>query len=538
MNSAAHPTTENLTPLTLDHQYTEHLPADGELLTYPRKVVEAAYSFVSPTPVKSPQLIAYTSELARQIGFTDKDSSSPEFAQLLTGNKIAPGMRPYSCNYGGHQFGQWAGQLGDGRAIMLGEVVTPNHGNLFLQLKGAGLTPYSRSADGRAVLRSSIREFLCSEAMYHLGIPTTRALSLCLTGDPVLRDMFYDGRAGYEPGAVVCRTSRSFTRFGTFQLPFYRGDKDLLNHLVSRCITTDFPHLGDPDNQDVRIAWFNEICLRTSELIVHWMRVGFVHGVMNTDNMSILGETIDFGPYGWIDNFDLDWTPNTTDFSNRRYRFGAQGDVALWNLYRLANAVAPVIENVDALEAALKKFIENIQSQKLEMMSKKLGFQSLQPSDHAIFDELEAILQLVETDMTLFYRQLSNVKTTAQKSPVTDWIEFFKNCFYKPDNLSTEYQARLSAWMDAYLTRITKNDHSDEERKQQMNLTNPKFVLRNYLSQQAIEKAEDGDFSMIHQLQKVLLTPYDEQPEFEHFSQKRPEWARDKPGSSTLSCSS
>lgn len=536
--SAPYPLTENLTPLVLNHQYIDNLPADTEKATYPRQVKQAAYSFVYPTPVKGPELIAFTPELAHRIGFNETDLSSEDFAQLFTGNKIAPGMRPYSCNYGGHQFGQWAGQLGDGRAIMLGEVVTPAHGNLFLQLKGAGLTPYSRTADGRAVLRSSIREFLCSEAMYHLGIPTTRALSLCLTGDPVMRDMFYDGRSGYEPGAVVCRTSRSFTRFGTFQLPASRGDTELLNLLINRCISTDFPHLGDPENQSVRLAWFSDVCNQTCELIIHWMRVGFVHGVMNTDNMSILGETIDFGPYGWIDDFDLNWTPNTTDFAKRRYRYGAQGDVALWNLYQLANALAPVIPDVEALESALKQFIENFQSQRLEMLASKLGFQQPQPLDSLLFDELEILLQMFETDMTLFYRQLAEIETGIQLKQPDDWVNFFKECFYQPDNLTTDYKTRLSAWMSNYLQRLEQEGLSDLERKQQMNRTNPKYVLRNYLSQQAIEKAEKGDFSMIHQLQNVLLSPYDEQPEYEHFAQKRPEWARNKPGCSTLSCSS
>ena len=240
---------------------------------------------------------------------------------------------------GGHQFGHWAGQLGDGRAISLGEAVLADGQRRELQLKGAGPTPYSRSADGRAVLRSSIREFLCSEAMHHLGIPTTRALSLVGTGEGVVRDMFYDGHPEVEPGAIVCRVAPSFLRFGHFELPSQRGDTSLLQALADFCIARDFPHLrgrGEPLYAD----WFAEVCERTARLVAGWMRVGFVHGVLNTDNMSILGLAIDYGPYGWIDAYDPDWTPNTTDATGRRYRFGWQPRVANWNLGQLARALA------------------------------------------------------------------------------------------------------------------------------------------------------------------------------------------------------
>jgi uncharacterized protein YdiU (UPF0061 family) len=256
-------------------------------------------------------------------------------------------MRPYAARYGGHQFGVWAGQLGDGRAITLGELM-PRPGERWeLQLKGAGRTPYSRTADGRAVLRSSVREFLCSEAMHFLGVPTTRALSLVATGDIVVRDMFYDGNPMPEPGAVVCRVAPSFVRFGNFEIHASRGENELLQRLADYIITEHFKELGPP-TPEVYKLWFEEVCRRTGVMIAHWMRVGFVHGVMNTDNMSILGLTIDYGPYGWLEGYDPAWTPNTTDLPGRRYAYGRQPDVAAWNLARLANALGPLIEDVPA----------------------------------------------------------------------------------------------------------------------------------------------------------------------------------------------
>src|SRR3569623_2446364 len=264
-------------------------------------------------------------------------------------------MQPWASNYGGHQFGHWAGQLGDGRAITVGEIINAAGQRWELQLKGAGPTPYSRHADGRAVLRSSIREFLCSEAMHHLGVPTTRALCLVETGEAVVRDMFYDGHPREEPGAIVCRVAPSFVRFGHFELPYARNDVALLRQLADFTIRRAFPHLRG-QGEALYADWFGVVCERTARLMALWMRVGFVHGVMNTDNMSILGLTIDYGPYGWIDDYDPDWTPNTTDAEGRRYRFGAQPQVAYWNLTRLAGALAPAFESVEPLQAGLERY--------------------------------------------------------------------------------------------------------------------------------------------------------------------------------------
>ncbi|HET7655553.1 MAG TPA: YdiU family protein, partial [Luteimonas sp.] len=330
--------------LRFDNAFVRELPGDPEAGPRLREVVGALWSEVQPTPVARPQLLAWSRDMARRLRLTEAGIESPGFAQVFAGNALWPGMQPYAANYGGHQFGHWAGQLGDGRAITLGEVVAGDGARWELQLKGAGPTPYSRMADGRAVLRSSIREFLCSEAMHHLGVPTTRALCLVGTGEPVVRDMFYDGHPREEPGAVVCRVAPSFLRFGNFELPYAREDVALLRRLADFCIRRDFPHLhgsGDALYAD----WFREVCTRTASMVAHWMRVGFVHGVMNTDNMSILGLTIDYGPYGWIDDYDPDWTPNTTDAGGRRYRFGWQPRIAGWNLLQLANALAPLFED-------------------------------------------------------------------------------------------------------------------------------------------------------------------------------------------------
>jgi len=540
-------TSVNFSRFTFDNRFIKHLPADTEVNVFSRQVEQAAFSFVNPTKVKAPQLVAVSNDVAALIGFNKDELTSAEFSAVFGGNQLIDGMQPYAMCYGGHQFGQWAGQLGDGRAINLGEVVTQNHGHQTLQLKGAGATPYSRTADGLAVLRSSIREFLCSEAMFHLGIATTRALSLCLTGEYVVRDMFYDGNAKPEQGAVVCRVSSSFMRFGSFQLPASRGDTQLLKQLVEHCVKSDFSHLlvnneteGDntPLDKSTYLAWFEEVCTRTCSLMVDWMRVGFVHGVMNTDNLSIIGETIDYGPYGWIDDFDLNWTPNTTDAQGRRYRFGAQAEISQWNLFQLANAIYPLIGEPEPLQKILDDYAVNYQQLWQQMMAKKLGFEALQAEDGELFIKLEQLLSSVETDMTIFYRQLAKINTADDCHKQTNWFEFFSDCYYQTEQLDDNYREQLTSWMALYLKRLTKQTSDDNQRLTAMNKVNPKYVLRNYLAQQAISAAEQGDFSEINTLQKIVLNPYDEQVEFEQYAAKRPEWARNQAGCSTLSCSS
>ena len=347
------------------NRFTRELPGDPEPVNSRRQVRQACWSRVSPTPVAAPALVAHAHEVADLLDIEVTPDNKQAFAEVFSGNRLLAGMEPFAMCYGGHQFGHWAGQLGDGRAINLGEVVNGRGEHWTLQLKGAGPTPYSRTADGLAVLRSSIREFLCSEAMHHLGVPTTRALSIVATGEHVVRDMFYDGHPRAEPGAVVCRVSPSFTRFGNFQIFTARQEIDELRRLVDFTVRSDFPHLvpqSGPPSAETVAAMFDEICQRTAAMIVHWMRVGFVHGVMNTDNMSILGLTIDYGPYGWLENVDPDWTPNTTDAQGRRYRFVAQPQIGHWNLLQLANALVPVVGDPKPLEAGLDAYVDRQQN--------------------------------------------------------------------------------------------------------------------------------------------------------------------------------
>jgi len=478
--------------------------------------------------------------MAEVLGLSTEACESQEFADVFAGNCLLDGMEPYAMCYGGHQFGHWAGQLGDGRAINLGEIVTAKSERWALQLKGAGPTPYSRTADGLAVLRSSLREFLCSEAMFHLGVPTTRALSLVLTGESVVRDMFYDGDPQPEPGAVVCRVAPSFIRFGNFQIFAARGETELLKKLVDFTIRNEFPHLGEP-SVAVYLKWFEEVCRLTADMIVHWMRVGFVHGVMNTDNMSILGLTIDYGPYGWLESYDPDWTPNTTDAAGRRYCFVNQAKIGHWNLAQLGSALMPLFEGSEPLQQVLNSYPRYFEQERQKMMANKLGFDRYSAeSDTAIVEELLDILASIETDMTIFYRRLALLDINADIDNITDkeLIEPLADAYYQLGQVSEVYRTRLAKWLRAYIHRLRKEGNANEARRAKMNAANPKYVLRNYLAQLAIDKAEAGDFKLVNDLLELLRHPYDEQPEQEEFASKRPDWARNKAGCSMLSCSS
>jgi len=533
--------------LHFDNRFVAELPADPIDDNHRRAVEGACYSWVAPTAVAQPTLVAYAREVAALLDLAPADCESPGFAEIFAGNRLLAGMQPYATCYGGHQFGNWAGQLGDGRAINLGEVVNRAGQRLALQLKGAGPTPYSRGADGLAVLRSSVREFLCSEAMHHLGVPTTRALSLVLSGEQVVRDMFYDGHPRPEAGAVVCRVAPSFTRFGHFQIHAARQDIATLERLVAYTLATDFPELGFDaqaplaSRQAVYVAWFNEVCRRTALMVAHWMRVGFVHGVMNTDNMSILGLTIDYGPYGWLENFDPDWTPNTTDAQHRRYRYGQQPQIALWNLVQLANAIYPLIGEAAPLEAALDSYGGIYQDAWLEAMAAKLGVKSLQGEhDEALLGELLGILAMIETDMTLFFRALSGFTPPGDDAPVDvdAFVALVGDAYYVPVLLDGDYRARLGAWLNDYAARLRSEARAPQERRAAMNAANPRYVLRNYLAQLAIDAADEGDFSKVHELLEVLRQPYTDQPLHDHLADRRPDWARQRAGCSMLSCSS
>jgi len=382
------------------------------------------------------------------------------------------------------------------------------------------------------VLRSSLREFLCSEAMHHLGVPTTRALSLVSTGDAVVRDMFYDGRAAPEPGAITCRVAPSFLRFGNYQILSARRDHETLRALVRFTLESYFPELiedgGDALDKQTLLRWLREVGRRTARTIAQWMRVGFVHGVMNTDNMSVLGLTIDYGPYGWLDDYDPGWTPNTTDAAGRRYGYGYQPSIGLWNLARFAEALHPLIDDEDALVDALDAYRDAFQQAQDETWRDKLGLAAFDPeTDGPLAQSLLDFMQQQETDYTLFFRQLAEGR-----------LEALELAFYSPDEVSAEARASLAAWMDRYTRRLERDGDRTDERREQMNRTNPSFVLRNYVAQLAIDEAEKGDGAMIAELLELARDPYADRSLSGKFTGKRPEWARHRPGCSTLSCSS
>ncbi len=531
----------SLAQLAWQSRLVEALPGDPERGNFTRQVPGASYSEVHPTPVRAPRLLAWSGRLADELGLTPATEAD---LQLLAGNQLAPGMRPYAARYGGHQFGSWADQLGDGRAITLGEAHPPGASSrLEFQLKGAGPTPYSRRADGRAVLRSSLREFVCSEAMHFLGVPTTRALSLVGTGEDVVRDLFYDGNPRPEPGAIVCRVAPSFLRFGNFEILASRGEHALLKQLADFALEEHFPSLAAA-RSDRYGLFFDEVARRTARLMAAWMSVGFVHGVMNTDNLSILGLTIDYGPYGWLEPYDPAWTPNTTDASTRRYRYGGQPSIGLWNIARFGEALAPLLGPLETesdrakvsarLDEGLEHFCATFAEAYSSRLAAKLGWERMDPTDEALVDELFSLLAAAETDFTLFFRALGD---WFQAGAVErDFSAALDRALYA--EIDSTLRERWSAWMKRLIARTSVEEGSHQERGLRMNAVNPLYVPRNYLAQNAIRAAEAGDLSVLQEWMKVLERPYTEHPGAEKFAQKRPEWARNEPGCSALSCSS
>jgi serine/tyrosine/threonine adenylyltransferase len=562
-----------LDALAWDDLFTRSLPGDASRRTTSRQLPGAFYAEISPTPVAGPRLLAWSREAGELLGAAPPTTpaEADAVAAVLGGNRVLAGMRPYAAGYGGHQFGNWAGQLGDGRALTLGEVRAPDGRRWDVQLKGAGPTPYSRRSDGRAVLRSSIREFLCSEAMHHLGVPTTRALSLVATGDRVVRDMFYDGHPRAEPGAIVCRLAPTFLRFGNFEVLTWREDVAGLRRLVRYTLAEHFPEFGaelgaapgrEPSDEPIEpglvARWFAEVARRTAVMVAHWMRVGFVHGVMNTDNMSILGLTIDYGPYGWLDPFDPDFTPNTTDAGTGRYRFGMQPGVAQWNLAQLARALAPLCPgdaDKEALVAGLETYRQTFERTYGELMRGKLGLTAPAGgdggADELLINDLLAVLLEAETDMTLFFRGLAQVTPRSAAGALTvtedELVAPLSSAMYAP--MSDAHRDKLAAWLRRYLPRAAREPGAAEgreaARQARMAAHNPVFVLRNYLAQEAINLAEKSleetseiDPSGILRLLDAARSPYREGPEHEGLLGKRPDWARQAPGCSALSCSS
>ena len=420
---------------------------------------------------------------------------------VFSGNAVSARSLPLSAVYSGHQFGVWAGQLGDGRAMLLGDLAGP-HGPMELQLKGAGLTPYSRMGDGRAVLRSSIREFLCSEAMAALGVPTTRALVITGSQQGVARETM-------ETASVVTRMAPSFVRFGSFEHWYHRSKPEQLKVLADYVLAHFYPELmGEPNPYQALLA---EVTRRTAHMIAHWQAVGFMHGVMNTDNMSILGLTLDYGPFGFMEAFDPAHICNHTD-QQGRYAYANQPQVGHWNCYALGQAMLPLIGEVDDVEDALDAYRPAFSTMLERLLRAKLGLATTQEGDQQLFDGMFAAMQRSHVDFTLFFRTLSTLQI---ENPAADAA--LRDLFID--------RAGFDAWAATYRARLRQERSVDTVRRAAMDAVNPKYVLRNYLAQVAIEKAQQGDFTEVARLLAILTHPFDEQPEHQAYAALPPDWA-------------
>jgi uncharacterized protein YdiU (UPF0061 family) len=466
------------------------------------------YTRLQPTPVRAPYLVGASASAASLIDLDPAEFGQERFVETFAGNSILPGSVPLAAVYSGHQFGVWAGQLGDGRAILLGDV--PAHGQaennptgrLELQLKGSGLTPYSRMGDGRAVLRSSIREFLCSEAMAALGIPTSRALCVIGTDMVVMRET-------PETGAIATRMAPTFVRFGSFEHWFYNDRKEELKTLADYVIDNFYPELRDTPNPYRSLL--SEVTRRTAELIAQWQAVGFMHGVMNTDNMSILGITIDYGPFGFMEAFDAGHICNHSDHQGR-YAYHMQPKIGQWNCFALGQALLPLIGEVDDTYAALEIYKPAYEQKLGELLHAKLGLRTVQPDDSKLTDAMFALMQASHVDFTLFFRRLGDLQVD---NPSGD--EPLRDLFID--------RPAFDAWAGQYRQRLRQENSIDAERRMAMHRVNPKYVLRNYLAQVAIEKAQNKDFSEVAKLLSILEKPFDEQPENEKYADLPPDWA-------------
>lgn len=476
----------------------ENLHFENTFASLPEKF----YRRVSPTTLPAPYLVSFNEKVANLIGLDANEASKAEFVEYFTGNKILPNSEPISAIYAGHQFGTFVQQLGDGRAILLGEVVNESGERFDVQLKGAGLTPFSRMGDGRAVLRSTIREYLCSEAINALGIPTTRAL--CITGSdaPVYRETV-------ETAAVLTRISPSHVRFGSFELFYYRGQYDEVRTLADYVIREFYPQFIELKNK--YLEFLREVVQRTAKLIAQWQAVGFAHGVMNTDNMSILGLTIDYGPFGFLDEFDAHFICNHSDYAGR-YAFDQQPNVGLWNLYKFAQTLIPLIEAEDA-ETVLNEYQQIFTENFGRLMREKLGLQTESADDGELIDELFGILHANAIDYTLFFRRLCEFDSSE-----TAKNDVLQKMFVDPTS--------FDVWAKNYTLRLRRESSADQERRERMSRINPKFVLRNHIAQAVIEEAQKGNFAEIDELLKVLQNPFDEHSDKQRFNTPAPEASR------------
>lgn len=465
------------------------------------------YTALNPTPLKNPRLLYYSQPLAQELGL-DASWFSDDRVALWSGAALLPGMQPLAQVYSGHQFGVWAGQLGDGRGILLGEQRLADGRKLDWHLKGAGLTPYSRMGDGRAVLRSTLREFLASEAMHHLGVPTSRALTVVTSDEPVYRE-------SAERGAMLLRVAESHVRFGHFEHFFYSGEQQKVKQLADYVIAHHWPQLAA--EPDAYLLWFSDVVKRTARLIAHWQSIGFAHGVMNTDNMSILGITLDYGPFGFLDDYQPDFICNHSDHQGR-YAFDNQPVVGLWNLNRLAHALSGLL-STEQLKTALAEYEPELMRAWGEKMRAKLGLLTAEKADNDILTGLLALMTKEGSDYSRTFRLLSATEQQQNRSPLRD--EFID-------------REAFDQWYHGYRQRLLREERSDEERQQCMKAVNPAIILRNYLAQQAIEQAERDNISVLTRLHQALVRPFDDAPEYADLAQRAPDWGK----KIVVSCSS
>jgi uncharacterized protein YdiU (UPF0061 family) len=478
--------------------------------TYAR-LPEAFYSRLAPTAAPNPYLVSFNPDAAALIDLDPGEAARPEFVAYFSGTTPLPGSEPLAMLYSGHQFGVYVPQLGDGRAILLGEVRNAAGQKWDLHLKGAGLTPYSRDGDGRAVLRSTIREYLCSEAMHGLGIPTTRALCVIGTDEKVYRE-------SVEAGALLVRMAPTHVRFGSFEVFYYRRQHELLARLADYSIEQCFPHLAGAPDRYARM--FAEVVARTADLMASWQAVGFAHGVMNTDNMSVLGLTLDYGPFGFLDDYEPGFICNHSDHHGR-YAFDKQPYIGLWNLSCLAQALLPLAPQ-EELKAALDTYEEACNRRYTDLMCAKLGLRERRDDDGTLVTGFLKLLAAGRVDYTNVFRALGGFRSGANADNAS-LSGFFAD------------RERFEAWAYRYRARLVEESSDDTERQAAMSLVNPKYVLRNYLAQVAVERAvTQRDFSEIDRVRSLLRTPYAEQPDMEPYALPPPDWGKHL----ALSCSS
>lgn len=510
----------------------DRLPGQAERVPGARQVTGAAWVSAWPTPVPAPRIVAADRPLLRDLGLDPALLDDPGFVQVMGGCALYAGMEPWAHNYGGHQFGHWAGQLGDGRALSLGDLEGEDGRRWEIQLKGSGPTPFSRNGDGRAVLRSCLREYVASLAMDALGVPTTRAPLLLATGAQVLRDRFTVGRLAPEPGAIVVRAAPSFLRIGSVQLPVSRGETALAAAVVDLAIERHYPALAG--RADRIPAFLAEVARASARLVSHWQRVGFVHAVLNTDNVHLGGLTIDYGPFGWMEAFDPDYTPNTSDAAGRRYRYGAQPAMMRWNLAALAQALSPLCRDDQALADALPAYDREREALRRRDAAARLGLAE-GPEALALHERWERLLHEAALDMTLANRALCRLHAGSRSGWMPSLL--LADAVTSPRRFAQQL-GPLAAWLADYRQCVRAEARGRTERQAAMEKVNPWFVPRNWLLQQAIDAALAEDWAPLERLCRAARQPFREDATLADLVAPCPPGLRAHPGCSRLSCSS